>query len=360
MKNLLFVLHNLSIGGTESIVTKLAINLKNDYQISVLVLDKKGEFANLLAKENIPIYYLNRRQGWKLENFIKFFKIIRLIKPDIINAHQYSSVFFSIISKIFFITNAKIIFTEHGRHYPDYVSLKRKLANKILFKFVTKITAVSNFTKTALIKNEGLTSNIDIIYNGIISKFDTNINLRQELKLPNDAKIIGFIGSLRRVKNPMLAIEVFKNLNIENSYLVFIGDGDLRNDLKEKVNQYQVNDKVFFLGNKFPAINYLKDLDIFIQTSFSEANPLALLEAQSLGIPCVVTDVGGTKDVITNRENGILVPIDDVVRFRNAILDILNNNQLRNKLSDNSKEVFNKKFREDIMFQSYRELFKQL
>lgn len=360
MKTILFVTHNLTVGGTEVIVSKLAGYFSSSYNVEILVLDQMGSISDRLVEKGVKVHYLNRSNGWKLKNFTAFFKIVRLVRPDIIHAHQYSSLFFSAVSKLFFITKAKLIFTEHGRHYPDKVSLKRKVVNQLLFLTVNKATAVSCFTKDALKRNEWLRNKVEIIYNGIKISSLPEVDIHKECNISKTTRTIAYVGSLREVKNPLLLLEAFNKVkNKEDIHLVYIGDGPLRNKIEKRISEYKLDEKVSMLGEKFPATEYIRKSTVFVQSSYSEANSLALLEAQALGVPSIVTKVGGSAEVIADN-NGLLVKSNDVEDLKDSIEKLLSDKDLYDKISSSSKVVFNERFTEEKMLSNYQKLFNSL
>ena len=135
-KRLLFVLHSLTVGGTERLVLQMARCLKEQYDIAICCLDTRGEMWEECSLEGYRTYFIGRKPGWHLSTFHSVFSCFRDFKPDIIHAHQYTPFFYSALGKLFCARKARLVFTEHGRHYPDLVSSKRKMVNKLLLQQV--------------------------------------------------------------------------------------------------------------------------------------------------------------------------------------------------------------------------------
>lgn len=358
-KKLLYILHGLNIGGTEVIVRELSNHFQRKFEIGILVLDYQGKlWQDLEGNKDIKLYFLDRKPGWSLSNFKKFFKLIKTFKPDIIHAHQYSPFFFAAISKLFFQTSARLIFTEHGRHYPDYVSLKRKLVNQILQLSLDEVTAVCKFSTKALKEKEGINKKIEVIYNGIEVLTDTNKNYLLDFNLPKEAIKLAYIGSFRPVKNPLLLLEAFKLLTEENKnvFLFLTGAGILQSDIVNFIKQHNLSDRIFLTGEVWPAADILKDMDIFVQPSLSEANSLALLEAMALGVVPVVTDVGGAGEVVRHSRNGLLTESNNPLALKENLKTLIEDPELRQKLSLAAKASYQEAFTLDKMIAGYEKI----
>ena len=343
MKKICFITHGLNIGGAENLVVKLAKNIKDIYIPSLLVLDLDGDLKNELIENQISYHILKRKPGIKLRDFLNASRYLSSINPQIIHAHQYTALVYAIFYKIFYSSKVKIIFTEHGRHYPDNVSLKRKLANKIFSFLINKVTAVCDFAAKAIYHKEGIKKEIAVIYNGIDIESYEKINLRADLEIKEEQLIIGYVGSLRPVKNPMLLLESYIRLrqSYPNCCLVFLGDGSLKSQLVDKVSSKNIED-VFFLGNQYPAGKYIQEFDIFVQPSLSEAHSLALLEAMALEKAVLVSNVGGAPESI-NGINGMMFSSDSIDDLVSKLEKLVVDSEFRKQLGLEAKKTYQKR-----------------
>ena len=125
------------------------------------------------SDSGIHIENIKRQPGtdFKLLRFMR--KLIKRRKIDVMHCHQYTPYFYGVVSA--FLTRTRVIFTEHGRFYPDYGTWKRKLINPILQWFTHSIVAISEATKDALVTHENFSAqSIQVIYNGIEDKSFTS------------------------------------------------------------------------------------------------------------------------------------------------------------------------------------------
>jgi len=325
-KKLLYILHSLTVGGAESLVVQMAESLSSKYQVGILCLDGKGALWSRCEEQGFWLKSLERKAGLRLGNFLSASEAIKEFSPDLIHAHQYTPFLYSAVSRILGKTNSKIIFTEHGRHYPDVVSFKRRFANKLLLaKQADIVTGVSEFSKLGLERNEGFDKHqIKVIYNGLqFADLDKTeeLSIRQELGLAKNRKLIAFVGSLRPVKNPLSLLRAFSKITeeIKDLDLVFIGDGPLRGDLEKLIEQLELKKRVYLAGIRLPASPYFQDFDLFIQPSLSEACSLALLEAMYREVPVIVSDGGGGPELVENRKTGLIVEVNKDAQLCSAI-----------------------------------------
>lgn len=363
-KKLLYVVHSLTLAGTERLVFKMAMALTAQYEVAICCLDSKGAFWESAQAAGIKLFCLERKPGWHLKIFIDCVKTFKEFNPDIIHAHQYTPYFYSAISKILIHSPAKLIFTEHGRHYPDKVKRMRRAINQLLLKYTDAITAVSEYSRKALYEKEALHSKpITVIYNGIDLTGDENKkDIRAECGIFQKTKIVGFAGNLRPIKNPILLLKAFARIckNEPNLVLVYIGDGELKEEIQNTANSLGVEDKVFLPGARNPAEPYIAQFDIFVLPSLSEATPLTLLEAMEREVPVIATKVGGMPEIIENGKTGYLVPCNDEKAMCEAIMKILENPEESKIMAIEAKKRVTEKFRFEQMLNQYVSLYQSI
>jgi glycosyltransferase involved in cell wall biosynthesis len=154
------------------------------------------------------------------------------------------------------------------------------------------------------------------------------------------------IKAFREVKNQMPGFK-----------LVLIGDGEKMQELKQLTRSLDIEDHVIFTGFINNPQRFICLFDLFLLSSFSEGTSMTLLEAMSLGIPCVVTDVGGNPEVVENNSTGYVVPSDNDLLFSKSILDLLQNNTKRNEFAIKSRYRYLRKFTVEKMVSSYQNIY---
>lgn len=185
-----------------------------------------------------------------------------------------------------------------------------------------------------------------IINNGVdTSSYDFNTEVRErvrhELKL-KDEVVYGHIGRFNFQKNHKFLIDVFASIlkKQENSHLVLVGDGELREDIVTQIEKLGIKDKVTLLGVRDDIPNILQALDCFIMPSVFEGLPFALVEAQASGLQCFAADTIDSQSKILN--NFHFLPLSCPESWSNSILENLDTNRQSTKsiLIDKGFDVF--------------------
>lgn len=160
-------------------------------------------------------------------------------------------------------------------------------------------------------------------------------------------------GRLTAQKNQKLLVDVFGMLSESYpEYTLWIyGEGELRDDLVKRANDLKVAEKVYLPGNVPDLHEKIKDAEIFVLSSDYEGLSNALLEAMMMGLPCISTRCAGSDEVIQDGINGLLVNVGDEISLKRAIVDLIENESLRKKISENAKKSMGDFSRDVVMKQ---------
>lgn len=365
-KKILHLTFDMRIGGTEQVIKNLIEGNHNEQlQMSIFCLEEPiGPFGQMLLEDGIVINSTQRHDGFDLKLIKVIRRYLKTNHIDILHCHQYTPWVYGTIAALG--TKTKIIFTEHGRFYPDRTSWKRKVVNPLLNLFTHKISAISKATKQALVDFEYIPQNkIEVIYNGIhaIEKSEKETKtLKKHLSIDDSMTILGTIARLDPIKNHQMMLEAFNIVLQEqpNTKLILVGDGEERESLEKLAKQLNLGDHIIFTGYITKPDRYLECMDIFLLPSLSEGTSMTLLEAMSLSKPCVVTDAGGNSEIIKNDINGFVSENNNANLFAENILKLINSDKLMREFSRNNKEQFHQKFNVNNMVTSYVSLYKQI
>jgi glycosyltransferase involved in cell wall biosynthesis len=327
-----FVLHVMQVAGAEVLVYETIQRLAGRIEPSVICLDSVGQLGERLLEQGVPVVGLGRRPGidWRL--FGRMAREIRERKLDVVHAHQYTPFFYSSVAARRSGLRPRVIFTEHGRHFPDVVSRKRRLLNRILFdRLADEVTAVCEFSARSLAVNDGFDgSRIRVVPNGIeVDRYrrqESPRELRTRLGWPVERRYVTSVARFHPVKDHATLINAFATVARTRSDvdLMLAGDGELRENLERQVETLGLAGRVRFLGVRRDVPDVLMASDVFTLSSLSEASSLTLLEAMASGLPVVVTDVGGNPELVRRGVDGLLVPRRDPVALGAALLRLLN------------------------------------
>ena len=293
--------------------------------------------------------------------------IIRLIifvkrnKINIIHAHGKGAGVIGRIIKIF--VRKPLIYTFHGVH-TDCLS---KL-NKILYIIYENITGWIDDEKIFVSSSEkNQAKHLKIIIGNnyrIINNSTKNKKIKKHFfkknnrvfGIDNNKKNIISVCRLVDQKNIFEIFKIAKNLNIYN--FIVLGEGYLFNKAKGYLKKHNINN-VYLLGNKRDIFKYLKESEIFLSTSLYEGHPISILEAMSIGMPIVASNVIGNVDTIKNNHSGFFYELGDIIEASKCIKDIINNKKLKLKISFNAYKRHRKFFSTIKMKNSYISLYKK-
>jgi glycosyltransferase involved in cell wall biosynthesis len=250
-------------------------------------------------------------------------------------------------------------------------SLQARLEDYTSALMTDKIIGVSEEIKEDLRRRLPVsTEKLDIIINGInTSVFKPNGNhkdideLKKRFHIPQGKKIIGSVGRLEKIKNYRMLIQSFAEL-IKNqggiAHLAFVGDGSERDNLENYSRELEISDHISFLGKQYHIEKILPIFDIFTLSSLSEGTSISLLEAQSCGIPAVVTDVGGNSNIVKHGYNGFLCKVNGYKDMAEKLAAVLKNENLRNEMKNHARSVALERFDLSSMVRAYEQLYETL
>jgi glycosyltransferase involved in cell wall biosynthesis len=359
----LHITFDMRIGGTEQVIKNLVQGSDHSmFEMSILCIESPlGPFADDLLAQGISISALARQPGFDTQLIGKIRQHIKKQQIDIIHCHQYTPYIYGLFASLF--TSVKVIFTEHGRFYPDSSSWKRRLLNPVLNKLTTATTAISSATKQALVEFENISGkNIEVVYNGIFGLAvdpTKREKLRGELGLGSDTLCIGTIARLDPIKNHSMMLKAFRRVldNDLNCKLMLVGDGEQMPILQRLIQQLQLSEHVILTGYEPRPQNHLALMDIYLLPSLSEGTSMTLLEAMSLGKPCIVTDAGGNPEIVLDKITGLVTPNDDEAAYADAIVKLANDPELQKQFAEAAKARFDQLFNIPNMVKSYKTIY---
>lgn len=362
------VLHltfNMGIGGTEQVIRQLIMSMGEKYGIEseILCIDGQvGPIGQSLERTGVAVHKVARIPGFDCSLVVAIRKRLKEGQFDVVHCHQYTPWVYGSLAAQF--TRVKVVFTEHGRFYPDRYRYKAAMINPIIALLTSKIVAISSATRDALARYEFIPKRkISVIYNGIAPLIPNDgkaMSLREQLGIPVGATVVGTVSRLDPVKNQSMMLRAFKMLLAQhpNSWLLIVGDGPSRTALEKLAEDLGIAQRTSFAGFISAPVNYLTLMEIFLLSSFTEGTSMTLLEAMSLGIPIVATDVGGNSEVLKDEGSGILVSSDDAESFYRAISLLLTDKGTFEEKSETAKAVFTERFSCDTMAMQYASIYR--
>lgn len=185
---------------------------------------------------------------------------------------------------------------------------------------------------------------------------------KRELGLPEDSFVIGMIARLSPEKGHSAALEAFQKVHkeIPNALLLMVGDGELREEIYQRVTRMGLENRVIMTGYRGDIPEITPILDVSFVPSLWDCSPRSILEAMVCMVPVIATAVGGIPEIITNEETGLLAPSEDTEAMAQCILRLYRDKGLRKRLSaraaEEVQELFGPSQTIERMIQLYWEL----
>lgn len=370
MVKILHCIRQGEIGGGETHLIDLISHLDPDRFKSSVLSFSDGPMVWSLRSRGIECFVIKTKRPFNIFIWNRVKAILTNHKIDLIHIHgtrAFSNAFFGAL-----MNRKPIVYTVHGWAFNDFqVPVKRRFSI-LVEAFFTKVADttinVSNDNKEAGRKYiKSLKS--EVIQNGVdLTKFNPDRELkdiRLELGIPKNKIVIGFIARMTEQKDPITLIRAF-NAVLEQStkekyFLLLVGDGNLKDAAIRETTKLGLKQNVVYFENFRQDIpDILKCIDVFVLPSLWEGLSLGLLEAMAMKKAVIASAVDGTREVLTNNENGLLFPPCDFGRLSELILEVGEDDELRERIAQGAIRTVATNFSVQRMTQSVERIYSSL
>lgn len=354
MKKIIEVSSDTNIGGAGRCLLILLKELDRTKFDPVALIPKNSLLKPRIEELGVRIIEIDgmadKSLDWSAINKLK--RIFKEEKADLIHAHASMSARIAGM-----LSGCKVVYTRHSVFDPPAKISKGigKIINGLVNNmFAHRIIAVAEAAKDNLIKTGVSEKKIDVILNGVypVKRAVDIDDIKKRFNVSSDEKVVSIIARLEDIKGHDYFIEaadIILNKGYKAKFII-AGTGSYMTHLQDKVKMLNREEDIIFTGFITDVDNLMSITDIQANASFgTEATSLSLLEGMSMGIPAVVSDFGGNPGVITDGENGFIVPQKDAACLADAIEKLLRDKELYDRLSKNSILVFNNKFTAQVM-----------
>ena len=348
--NILHISRTMDIGGAERIVYQLSSDLKDEFD-SVHVASTGGLWESELSAKEIQHHKILDIDSKNPLTVIKIlYSIGQIIKNNeitIVHTHHRMAAFYIRLLKL---VHPKLIHV-----YTAHNVFKDKLP---LYGFAlknAKSVAVGEAVNKNLKEDVGITDS-RVIYNGVVLK-ETDDQVDEIISYGGIK--LGCIARLSEQKGLTYLLDAMSLLTIKDIRLFIVGEGELREELENKVKELDLQDSVTFLGYCKDIVECINSFDFCVLPSVFEGFGLVAIEAFMNSKTLVATDIPGLNEVVTNK-NGILVPAKDPAALASAIDKLAMDATLRQELASQAKKDYENKFSYPLFLENYRELYREL
>jgi glycosyltransferase involved in cell wall biosynthesis len=364
---ILHIIPSFGLGGMEKVICSIINRTFHQYQHSVLSLD--GDHR---AFRWIKTKAVQRVEFYKDENSMKLLKNMRKkIKctlPELLMTYNWGGTDAIWMGRLAGVKN--IIHHEHGFSIEEAHKTiwKRDIYRLVMYRMASMLITVSSRLGFSIQKKYWLhKDHVKIIPNGVDTHYYSpdpyaRSLVRRELNFNENDFVIIFSGRLDPVKNFELLLDVFEYCckTDQTIKLLIVGDGSERQKIERISTHKKIHDGLVMVGQRSEVLPYLRAGDAFLLTSLTEQMPLTVLEAMSVGLPVVASDVGEIRQIIDDGTEGFLRNCRDGCEGFAAALLRLRRSSDRQTMSRAARTKIMAGFQEAGMVRSYQTLIDNL
>lgn len=356
------VILNLDIGGAQEVVRTLVRQMAIQGHHPVVCTFKDGPIRKEIEEAGIPVEILpDRRYSFlALPQFIMEWIRIRNALLELIEKHHIEIVQTHLLQSLDFLVatismsspRPSIFWTIHNERfilkpgdlprYPWLLGIKRyfyRLLFSRTIRLISGVIVVSEEVKNALVKNFDKSERKITVINNCVEvekyqKENGKSSFRKSLGFDDGSSLVLTVATLKQQKGHRYLIEAAAEIISEfpKTHFLFVGDGQLRDELTAQVMTLGIEKHIEFLGNREDVPSLLACGDFFVLPSLWEGLPMALIEAMASGLPIVATDVSGSRQVMVDGETGLLVPPGNSRELASALRTLICNPEISKEM----------------------------
>ena len=355
MPKITYIITRLDRGGSAEAALQWAEGIKNQgFQVDLVsgsTIEPHENLEEYSKRTGIEIHFIDSLHR-ELEpvNDLKalwaLYRFIRKNRPDIVHTNSSKAGLLG-RTAAWLARTPIIVHSPHGHIFYGYYGRFKTNLFIFLERFAGRFTDVIT-TLTSIGRDDHVKLKIappekfEIVHAGIdIEKYRKTTLSREEirnaLKIPQEAFVIGWVGRFADIKNPLMLVNSAERLKTEDDlHFLMVGDGELLAKCKVKVERAGMNHKFTFTGFRSDVPDLLKAMDLYVLTSTNEGLGRSIIEAQAAGLPVAVSKVGGVPDIIEDGVNGSLIPVNDDEYLAAEIKSFKNDTEKRKRFISSS------------------------
>jgi sugar transferase (PEP-CTERM/EpsH1 system associated) len=367
------VMHRFDVGGLENGVVNLINRLPADrFRHAVVALTEITDFSRRISRDDVTLAALHKPPGQGLWMAPRMHALLREWQPAIVHTRNFGALDMQLPAAW-----ARVPVRIHGEHGwdvddPDGLSRKHQLVRRAYRPLVHHYVALSRHLQRYLTARVGIPDDrIEQIYNGVDTRrFEPSPTSRAAITGSPFARpefwLIGTVGRLQVIKDQGLLARAFvRAIELspaarERLRLVFVGDGPLRSEVQQVLEQAGAADLAWLAGSREDIPQILRGLDSYASPSRAEGISNTILEAMACALPIVATDVGGNGELLEGGAIGRLVPARDVDAMARALLDDVHDPAEAKRRGRAARAAVERSFSLDAMVAGYGDLYDRL
>jgi glycosyltransferase involved in cell wall biosynthesis len=348
------VVDSMEIGGAETLVSQMSsLQREQGHEPRVYAIAALGPLGERMRADGFSV---QANMGQHLPDAARsFFRIFKESRPDVVHLHNPTpTIYASIAARMAGVPS--IVSTRHSLVGPP-----RRLIVELKYAFAATccdwVVGICDATANNMRNIHSVAPRkIVRIYNGAAPMARVS---KEHWPRKNGFTLV-YVGRLEPVKNHTLLLTAFRTAlcSMPDLRLWMVGDGSERKALESLAAELGIDSQITFWGQQLDVAPFYSAADAFIMSSSSEGLPMSLLQAFSLGLPAIVTDVGGMAEVVRLAQAGLTVPASDPAGMAAAILRLATGDAERQRFSANARDAFLSRFTLQTMVDAYMNLYR--
>jgi glycosyltransferase involved in cell wall biosynthesis len=328
----------LGRGGAEQLLLNAAPYLDTtDFHYEVAyTFSQHDDFVSELRDAGLSVQCLGRERAAWMSHLRT---LVRQRKPKVVHTHSpYMAVGARLLLKR--PRGPRLIHTEHNV-WESYHPMTRR-GNLLTFPLNDHVFAVSEHVRESIRYPPALRflpmPRMEALYHGLdlasVDGWERSDGVRESLGIPKNVPVIGTVANFKPQKGHRYLLEAAVRIrqSFPEARFILVGFGPLEAALRRQVRQLGLEGNVIFTGSRSDVPRLTASFDVFALPSLFEGLSIALVEALAVGTPAVVARTGGVTEVVTHHVDGIVVPPRDSVALGDAIVSLLSDRPLQQRL----------------------------
>ncbi|MFP6715348.1 MAG: glycosyltransferase [Alphaproteobacteria bacterium] len=375
-KRMFVVIGSLDVGGTERHLCSVLPHLKDKkFDITVIGLQRRGDLAPEMEAAGIPVITP------PFSPRLRFFRPLHLVvvtiwlaqvfrdrRPDIV--HTFLPEAYIIAGSVSIIMGVPIrimsrrsLNNYHSRR--PFASLVERFLHRHMHILLGNSAAIIKQLREEMGERQTKTH---LIYSGLeverFARIERRSDIRAELGIPKEAIVFAAIANLIPYKGHANLLEAFEDISEKLSVqwrLICVGkDSGILSTLKRQAHEKGLGGEILWLGQRTDVPDLLAAADVGVLASLEEGFPTAVMEGMAAGLPMVVTDVGGNRELVIDNKTGIIVPAQCPKKIASALLNLANDAGLREAMGLEGRARIIEEFSLERCVADYRALYDSL
>jgi glycosyltransferase involved in cell wall biosynthesis len=338
-----YLSHAYMVGGAEEMVLSLVRRLPDRYEPTVVCIHSAGPIGEEIRKTGVPFHVLGLTPGLRRPfDVLKLRNALHGFQPAIVHTFLLTASLYGRFAAM--MAGVPVVIGTEVNIYENKRASHARF-EKWLMRGTDAVIVSAKSVKDFYIGQVGADpAKVDVIYNAVDwSQLETTMTrdeFRASIGVPTDVVAAGIIARLTEQKAHRVLFDAMaQHAPLQHLHLVVVGDGELRESLKQRVDVLGLQQRVHFVGARRDLGNILAALDLFAMPSLWEGLPLSLVLAMGAGLPVVATRVAGIPEVVQQDVSGLLVSPGNSTELAQALARLVEDASLRRSLGERARAV---------------------